>query len=251
MDVDNSDNDSVVTNSTFNDPTTELVPSLQHHLKEEQLLPAEICSPLIPIATSVLRNIKCASLKNVEFQEDNASNDSSASQSLLTTNNRSNTLNFSVIPFSEKVDEWKEVLVDRRKNLKENKDIESNSSDDDITREITDRNDPVDDTLPQSDGKKTKLISQESYGGGSVSLISHSPVGVCSPDRVREIPGIITESQETCMPGLETQMKQSEVNLHQENQVASQSTSSISSLGDINDSNDNNVIQEKRRRHFE
>ncbi|XP_071179383.1 uncharacterized protein [Mytilus edulis] len=235
MDVDNSDNDSVVTNSTFNDPSTELVPSLQHHLKDEQLLP-EICSPIIPIATNVLRNIKCASLKNVD--EDDASDASSVSQSLLTT---SNTLNFSVIPFSDKVDEWKEILVDRRKNLKENKDIESNSSDDGITTEIADRNDPLDDTIPHLDGKKVKLITQESHGFGSVSLISHSPVGVCSPDRVREkIPGIITESQETCMPGLETQMKQCEVNLHQENQVFSQSTSSISSLGDINDSNDNN-----------
>ncbi|XP_076107879.1 uncharacterized protein LOC143076112 isoform X1 [Mytilus galloprovincialis] len=235
MDVDNSDNDSVVTNSTFNDPSTELVPSLQHHLKDEQLLPAEICSPIIPIATNLLRNIKCASLKNVD--EDDASDASSVSQSLLTT---SNTLNFSVIPFSDKVDEWKEILVDRRKNLKENKDIESNSSDDGITTEIADRNDLLDDTIPHLDGKKTKLITQESHDFGSVSLISHSPVGVCSPDRVREIPGIITESQETCMPGLETQMKQCEVNLHQENQVFSQSTSSISSLGDINDSNDNN-----------
>ncbi|XP_063448154.1 uncharacterized protein LOC134727702 [Mytilus trossulus] len=175
-----------------------------------------------------------------ELEEDNASNASSASQSLLTTNNRSNTLNFSVIPFNEKVDEWTDILVDRRKNLNGNKDMESNSSDDGCSKEINDRNDPVDDNIQQSDGKKTKLISQESFDGRSVSLIPNSPVGAHSPDRVRESPGIITESQETCMPGLETQMNQCEVNLHQGNLVASQSTSSISSLGDINDSNDNN-----------
>ncbi|XP_052075549.1 uncharacterized protein LOC127713000 isoform X2 [Mytilus californianus] len=238
MDLDNSDDDSVVTNSTFNDPSTELVPSLQHHLKDEadivKLLPAEICSPIIPIATTVLRNIKCNSQKSVE--EDDASDASSVSQSLLTTNNRSKALNFSVIPFSEKVDEWKEILVDRRKNLKENKVTESSLSDDGCIREIADTNDPLDDNIPHSDGKKIKLISQKSHGGGSVSLISHSTVGAHSPDRVTSSIGIITESQETCLPGL----KQCEVNHFQENKVPSQSTSSISSLGDINDSNDNN-----------
>ncbi|CAC5381989.1 unnamed protein product [Mytilus coruscus] len=228
MDLDNSDDDSVVTNSTFNDPSTELVPSIQHHLKDEvdivKLLPAEICSPIIPITTTMLRNIKCASLKSVE--EDDTSDASSISQSLLTTNNRNKALNFSVIPFSEKVDEWKEILVDRRKNLKENKDIESSLSNDGCTREIADRNDPLDDTIPHSDGKKIKLISQKSHGGGSVSLILHSRVGAHSPDRVSSSIGIITESQETCMRGL----KQCEVNHFQDTDEIQQKLHAIKSM---------------------